>query len=47
MPAIVLLNPEDTRSLFKKSTKKEKEDYEYWQKNAFIHIMGKSKKFDR
>jgi hypothetical protein len=47
MPAIVLLNPEDAESLLKPSNDKEKAEYDYWQKNAFIYIMGKSKKLDK
>lgn len=44
MPAIVLLNPEDAGSLLNPSNDEEKADCNYWQKNAFIYVMGKNKK---
>jgi hypothetical protein len=48
MPAIVLLNPEDVGSLLRDGPSDiEKAEYAYWQKNAIIYVMGKSKKSDK
>ncbi|CAF1538053.1 unnamed protein product [Adineta steineri] len=45
-PAIVLLNPEDAGSLLQEpNTTEQKNMFEYWQKRAFIYIMGPDEYF--
>ncbi len=42
-PAIVLLNPEDAGSLLEEPlTRHQQNTADYWNKRAFIYIMGKS-----
>ncbi|CAF2105272.1 unnamed protein product [Rotaria magnacalcarata] len=39
MQAIVVLNPEDARSLLNPSTDKEKASLKYWQQRTYIRVM--------
>ncbi|CAF3847891.1 unnamed protein product [Rotaria magnacalcarata] len=45
MPAIVLLNPEDARSLLNPSTDEERASLKYWQQRAYIRVMGPDEYF--